>query len=251
MLSQFLLFLLLHGICGVTCLNIINLHSSTTAATGRRAHISILCKSSFNAVAGILASAASTGALQPPSDRIYIRSTYLIEEELFNLVYNKKPSNYNQREADAVEKLTEELISSAKGSKWERNLLSGSWRVAYIRPGQTGGGLDRRIPFPELPFNESYQRFTSGSVTNVGELLGPLLRVEVGGSLKEDDYSFNSTPKRFIANINRGDICAGKVCAKLPIEGEGIFDGMYLGERMRIGQNLNGSGALVLQVRVQ
>lgn len=236
----------------MTCLNNINSHSSTTATTSRRAHISILCKSSFSAVAGILASAASTGALQPPSDgRDIIRSTYSIEEELFNLVNNKKPSNYNQREANAVEKLTEELISSAKGSKWERNLLSGSWRVAYIRPGQTGGGLDRRIPFPELPFNESYQRFTSGSVTNVGELLGPLLRVEVGGSLKEDDYSFNSTPKRFIANINRGDICAGKVCAKLPIEGEGIFDGMYLGERIRIGQNLNGSGARVLQVRVQ
>ena len=166
--SQFLSFLLLHGICGVTCLNNINSHSSSTATTSRRAHISILCKSSFSAVAGILASAASTGALQPPSDgRDIIRSTYSIEEELFNLVNNKKPSNYNQREANAVEKLTEELISSAKGSKWERNLLSGSWRVAYIRPGQTGGGLDRRIPFPELPFNESYQRFTSDSVTRV------------------------------------------------------------------------------------
>ena len=30
----------------------------------------------------------------------------------------------------------------------------------------------RRIPFPELPWNDSFQVFGAESVTNVGELLG-------------------------------------------------------------------------------
>jgi hypothetical protein len=196
-------------------------------------------------------STPSTYALQPTSNDKDIRSTKSIERDLFNLVKNKKPNITNKKETEAIDELIEELIFSATGSIWQRNLLNGSWRVAYVHSGQSGRGLDRRIPFPELPFNESYQRFTSDSVTNVGELLGPAVRAEVGGSLQEDDYNFNFTPKRFIAYINSGDLCAGQLCTKLPIEGKGIFDGMYLGETLRIGQNLNGSGALVVQVRVQ
>jgi hypothetical protein len=65
----------------------------------------------------------------------------------------------------------------------------------------------------------------------------------------EDDLTVDSTPKRFRADITRGDLCAGNVCVKLPIEGVGLFDGVYLGEQIRIGQNLNESGALVVQVR--
>ena len=41
------------------------------------------------------------------------------------------------------------------------------------------------------------------------------------------------------------------VCVPLPIKGVGIFDGVYLGRRLRIGQNLNGGGARIVQVRVR
>ena len=171
------------------------------------------------------------------------------EMDLWNKVNQRRPSSYTQSEIEEIDTLIDEISSSAHGSIWQRDLLPGKWRVAYIRPGQGGGGLDRRIPFPELPFNESYQKFTMESVTNVGELLGPAVRVEVGGGLTEDDLTVDSTPKRFRADITRGDLCAGNVCVKLPIEGVGLFDGVYLGEQIRIGQNLNESGALVVQVR--
>ena len=55
------------------------------------------------------------------------------------------------------------------------------WKLAYLQPGPNGAGVDRRIPFPELPFNDSYQQFGVDSVVNIGELLGPSLEVRVGG----------------------------------------------------------------------
>jgi hypothetical protein len=39
--------------------------------------------------------------------------------------------------------------------------------------------------------------------------------------------------------------------ARLPIEGVGVFESVFLGDRLRIGQNINGGGALAVQVRVQ
>ena len=78
---------------------------------------------------------------------------------------------------------------------------------------------------------------------NVGEILGPGLEVRVSGSLREDDPTSFLTPKRFVATINRGRLClSSSACAPLPISGEGIFDGVYLGKKIRIGQNLNGGG---------
>ena len=41
------------------------------------------------------------------------------------------------------------------------------------------------------------------------------------------------------------------MCAPLPIQGVGLFDGLYLDKRLRIGQNLNGGGARIVQVRVR
>ena len=84
----------------------------------------------------------------------------------------------------------------------------------------------------------------------------------MSGTLSEDDRTDLAAPKRFKANINQGALCAsltmgsvekaniGRACAPLPIQGEGIFDGVYLGRRLRIGQNLNGGGARIVQVRV-
>ena len=69
---------------------------------------------------------------------------------------------------------------------------------------------------------------------------------------READETVDRSPKRFEADITRGALCvgAGPACAPLPIRGEGVFDGLYLGSRLRIGQNLNGGGARVVQVRV-
>jgi len=222
--------------------------SMSTATSSRRENLSTLAKVLFNTGAVVVS------AIKPDSANALLLSEesndlQYLEKKLLDKVNGRKPSSYKQTERDDMDSLIEEIISSAQGSTWERNLLPGKWRVAYIRPGINGGGLDRRIPFPELPFNESYQKFTLDSVTNIGELLGPAVRVEVGGSISEDDPDADSVPKRFRADIRRGDLCAGSFCVKLPIEGIGTFDGVYLGEGIRIGQNLNGSGALVVQVR--
>lgn len=171
------------------------------------------------------------------------------ETDLWYKVQRRKPSSYSESEIEEIDTIVDDIVLLARGTEWQRDKLLGTWRVAYIRPGREGGGLDRRIPFPEFDFNESYQKFTADSVNNVGELLGPTVRIEVSGDLSEDDLDVNSTPKRFQANIRRGDLFAGNFRVKLPIEGVGIFDGVYLGEHIRIGQNLNGSGALVVQVR--
>ena len=91
---------------------------------------------------------------------------------------------------------------------------------------------------------------------NVGELVGPFLEVRVGGDLSEDDPSDLVAPKRFKADITGGALCLSvgggdgvtsaaniaRGCVPLPIKGEGVFYGVYLGPRLRIGQNLNGGG---------
>ena len=87
----------------------------------------------------------------------------------------------------------------------------------------------------------------------MGEIIGPLLEVRVGGSLQEEDKRSHSTPKRYRVIIDKGGLCIGEGytnCIPLPISGEGTFDGVYLGERLRIGQNINGGGARVVQVKL-
>jgi len=172
--------------------------------------------------------------------------------ELFNLINGHRPQSYSQEERSKIASLIDQIVNNSR-YEWRKEDLAGKWALAYLQPGPEGGGIDRRIPFPDLPFNNNYQIFSTDSVTNVGELLGPLLEVRVGGSLEEEDESSLSTPKRFRANIEKGGLCAGDVsgrCIPLPIKGEGIFDGVFLGERLRIGQNINGGGARVVQVKI-
>ena len=184
-------------------------------------------------------------------------------QRLLALVEGKRPSDWKGEPESAraeVDRLIEELARTE--TPWRREQLRGKWKLAYLQPGPDGGGVDRRIPFPEFDFNDSFQIFGTDSVINVGEVLGPLLEVRVSGTLSEDDRTDLAAPKRFKANINQGALCAsltmgsvekaniGRACAPLPIQGEGIFDGVYLGRRLRIGQNLNGGGARIVQVRV-
>ena len=84
--------------------------------------------------------------------------------------------------------------------------------------------------------------------------MGPEMEVRVGGTLREGDGTSPETPKTFVVGIKRGQLCIGRSTdtqwVPIPIRGEGLFDGVYLGERLRIGQNLNGGGARVVQVKV-
>ena len=176
-------------------------------------------------------------------------------QRLAALVEGRRAQQWRPEERAEVDRLIEEVV--ALRAPWRREDLRGRWKLAYLQPGPDGGGVDRRIPFPELPWNDSFQVFGADSVTNVGELLGPALEVRVSGSLAEEDPADLTAPKRFNVDITRGQLCllgggdvAGGVCAPLPIKGEGVFDGVYLGKRLRIGQNLNGGGARIVQVRV-
>lgn len=169
---------------------------------------------------------------------------------LFDIVNGRRPTDYSPSEQLEIDSLVASIVE--QHYPWKRELLPGKWILVYLQPGPNGGGIDRRIPFPEFDFNDSYQVFGLDSVVNIGEVFGPNLRVEVGGDLTEADTTSLQVPKRFIANIFGGKLCAFEnACVSLPISGEGLFDGVYLGERLRIGQNINGGGARVVQLRLE
>ena len=93
--------------------------------------------------------------------------------------------------------------------------------------------------FPEI--------FHGNTVTNVGQVLGEPVFVTVSGTL-----DVSRAPQQLQANIQGGKLCVtSAACVDLPISGTGIFRSVYLGERLRIGQNINGGGALVVQVKVE
>lgn len=170
--------------------------------------------------------------------------------QLFDAVNGRRPQEYSDSERIEIGNLINGIVDQRY--TWNPEQLPGKWMLVYLQPGPDGGGIDRRIPFPDLAFNDNYQVFGADSVTNIGELFGPQLDVRVFGSLQEDKAGSNAVPKRFVAKIAGGQVCwKGKEVLSLPISGEGLFDGVYLGDRIRIGQNLNGGGARVVQVRME
>lgn len=229
--------------------------------------------------------AASTSNLPSPTAASHPKAAL----RLLALCEGRRPSSWTRAEIEQMrlDDLVDQLVQLK--APWPRAALTGKWKLVYLQPGPGGGGIDRRIPFPEFDFNDSFQEFDveAGTVVNTGELLGPWLVVRVGGTLSEEDSAVTNAPKRFRAIINRGQLCARDgPCLPLPISGEGLFDGVYLDERIRIGvpssagvtvtaaihlealqgngfprtahlsfafsgQNLNGGGARVVQVRVE
>jgi hypothetical protein len=197
-------------------------------------------------------------------------------------------SSEERKEIDArIERIVALASEATAKNKNAPPGLAGTWVLVYLQQGPDGAGIDRRIPFfPDFDFNDSFQVFSSNDdaatdkVTNIGQVLGSLADVRVSGSLRElastttngstTNASSNSTTKRrFEANIEGGRLCFGtsvpntgqaKVTETdssnycpfdLPmIKGKGIFDSLYLGDRLRIGQNINGGGARVVQVRL-
>jgi hypothetical protein len=171
--------------------------------------------------------------------------------KLFQKTNGRRKDDYTEEEHAEIDTLINEIAASR--SPWKSELLPGKWMLVYIRPGISGGGIDRRVPFPEFEFNDNFQIFDNNSVNNIGQVLGPSVFVEVFGDLQELDPLTTQTPKQLQASIQGGKLCVGSesFCLPLPIQGTGLFDGIYVNERLRIGQNKNGGGALVVQVRVQ
>jgi len=175
--------------------------------------------------------------------------------KLFDHVNGRRPYEYSQAERDEISQLVNQIVQEEKQtinkSSFRPDLLPGKWMLVYIQPGPSGVGIDRRIPFPDFDFNDNFQIFSQDSVVNIGQVLGPLVQVQVQGSLVEQTPGSLEVPKRFIAQINGGEICQNTSCLNLPISGEGLFDSVYLGDRLRIGQNINGGGARVVQVKLE
>jgi len=194
---------------------------------------------------------------------------------LFEAVNDRRPDEYSQEERLEIDALIDEISASSADAKYDPTLLPGTWRLAYVRPGPTGIKIDRRVPFfPDLPFNDSWQIFGPSTVTNVGELFGPNLFVQVYGTVREVQNRPTTAEQeeqepirrqRLRADIEGGDLCVSvgkssriptaaaiaddkKYCVDLPIKGEGLFDSVFLGQRLRIGQNLNGGGPLAVQI---
>ena len=110
---------------------------------------------------------------------------------------------------------------------------------------------------PVSPAHTS-RRLSSAALAGlqVGELAGPLLEVRAAGSITE------TLPRRFQADIAQGALCGsitigarekantGRLCGPLPIRGDGSFDALYVGPRIRISQKVEGGGVRTVHVRV-
>lgn len=190
----------------------------------------------------------------PKSSRLHSPSQEPKEvTELFEFINGRRPNEYTPEERSAISSLITSIVTNSNGkSDFNRDLLPGRWILAYLQPGPDGAGVDRRIPFPDFDFNDSFQVFDNkGSISNIGQILGPWADVTVSGTLEEKDSTSTRIPKEFQAAIQGGKLCLRKSnCIGLPIQGEGIFDSLYLGERLRIGQNINGGGARVVQIHL-
>jgi len=200
--------------------------------------------------------------------------------QLFHTINGRRPYEYSAEERNEINDLIRSILLLTSNSErssdnqqqrelssYQSSSLVGTWILAYLQPGPNGAGIDRRIPFPEFDFNDSYQIFRDdtnvnngiipNSVINIGQILGPLAKIQVYGTVEQEDVtttrgSTASTPRRFQANIQGGKLCLkdDDLCIGLPIQGVGLFDSLYVGERLRIGQNLNGGGARVVQIRL-
>jgi hypothetical protein len=172
--------------------------------------------------------------------------------QLFDYINGRRPNEYTPQERSEISSLINSIVTNSNNkTDFDRDLLPGQWILSYLQLGPEGVGIDRRIPFPDFDFNDNFQVFDEDKITNIGQVLGPWVDVQVSGALQELDFQSTRVPKEFRASIQGGKLCVlSSNCIGLPIQGEGIFDSLYLGERLRIGQNINGGGARVVQIRL-
>ena len=178
---------------------------------------------------------------------------------LFGMVDGRRPGEYSEEEQFEIISLIQKLRE--RHDEYKSKISLGEWRVAFVQEGPGGIGIDRRIPFPEFPFNDNYQiaTATTDEIVNVSELFGPLLFVKVFGKLRELDSSSQIMPKRFDATVSGGGLCwggerhgyEGGFCLDLPmIQGTGQQDFLFNSERIRILRSVDGGGTIVVQIRI-
>jgi len=131
----------------------------------------------------------------PRSERLKPNDEPVAVTRLFDKVNGRRQGEYSSGERMEIDALIDSIASfppqqqQQQQQSWRPDKLYGKWKLVYLRAGPSGVGVDRRVPFPELPFNDSYQIFagrssssqstsssssatTLGTITNLGELWG-------------------------------------------------------------------------------
>lgn len=184
------------------------------------------------------------------------------EQQLYELCQTRRPSDWTAEERLTVDRLVSELVALGRRAP-SGFALRGKWRLAYVHPGlqDTLYPGAERTQLLELPWNEKYQILGVADVINVAEILGPLLEVRAAGSITEDAND-GTSPRRVRTELAQGAICGsvtigtrekantGRLCGPLPIRGDGSFDALYVGPRIRISENVEGGGARTVHVRI-
>ena len=110
-----------------------------------------------------LAETFTPAALAAPYSARPRPSTEPVEvTELFDLVNGRRPQSHSPERRHRIDRLIDQIADERY--EWKDGDLPGKWALAYLQPGPEGGGVDRRIPFPDLPFNNNYQIFSARSV---------------------------------------------------------------------------------------
>ena len=134
------------------------LHGDAGAQVSRRSILALL-------PAVVFQSAPAAWSAEPTAQLATPPLAELAEPEavrrLRALCQDRKPASWTPAEIErtGIDALVEEV--ALLHAPWPRDALTGTWRLAYLQPGPDGGGVDRRIPFPEFDFNDSFQVFCS------------------------------------------------------------------------------------------
>ena len=178
--------------------------------------------------------AAAAAAAEPAAAAAAVPAA---EARLVELSQGRRLSSWTAEERPVVDALVEELVVLGRQATWSRSALRGKWRLVYVQPGPQDvlyPGTERRLLFPDLPWNDKYQVVGLSYVINVGELAGPLLEVRAAGSLAEMDAGqvFPSSarsrgdptlplapivgPRRFQAGLAEGALCGSITMGSRP-----------------------------------
>ena len=107
---------------------------------------------------GLFTPVPRSGRLKPDDEPVAVT-------RLFDKVNGRRQGEYSAEERMEIDALIDSIASTSspppqqQQQSWHPDKLYGKWKLVYLRPGPNGVGVDRRVPFPELPFNDSYQIF--------------------------------------------------------------------------------------------
>jgi len=86
------------------------------------------------------------------------------EQRLYELSQGRRPSDWLAGERPTVDALVDELVALGRQTSSSHRVISGAlrgkWRLVFVSPGPQDvlyPGADRRLLFPDLPWNDKYQ----------------------------------------------------------------------------------------------